>query len=115
MDFVKCKSVYSEIEIIIYRSTRISQKRKMSTRSEYNHTHQTQRDITLSKLFCFVMVQLLGTHELSLCTKFQISIFDDGTTACSQKNNKDIYQNTQKGHNSVFKLCIQIILKAGVR
>ena len=35
-------------------------------------------------------LQLLGTRELSLNAKFQISIFDDGTTAWSQKINKDI-------------------------
>ena len=54
--------------------------RKTSTRREYNHAHQTQRDRTLSKLFCFqnIKLQLLGTLELSLRAKFQVSIFDDG-------------------------------------
>ena len=45
-----------------------------------------KRDITLSTSFVFKnRLQLLGTYELRLCARFQINIFDDGTTVCLQK------------------------------
>ena len=48
-----------------------------------------------------IRLQLLGNHELGLCARFQLSIIDDGTTACSQTINKDIQQNIQRDHNYV--------------
>ena len=75
--------------------------------------HNSAKSVFFSKRNRY---QLLGTNKLRLFKRFKISIFDDGTTACWQKDIEDILlQNTQRGHNSIFKLIIQIILKAGVR
>ena len=50
-------------------------------------------------------------YDLSLYVIFQISIFDNEITACSQTINKDIKLNTQKGHNYVYKFIIETIVK----